>query len=68
MKSTSDSTTIKSVGNKYYEVGLMQRPSGKYYIYTMKSGEHKQELSSEVLDYGFASEVFEKTVQRMEDN
>lgn len=57
MKSLSTSKAIKSISTKKYEVSLMERTSGSYYV--QYSGyDNKFHYTDDLKDYGVASHLF----------
>jgi hypothetical protein len=70
MKQDSRSKVVKSVGKKTFEIAMMQRHTGEYYIeWTLGvNGLPGIIQSSDLLDYNLASDVFEKRLMILEGN
>lgn len=66
MNLQSESKKIKSIHGKTFEISLMERPNGHYYVESLRISESLVKESHNMLDYIVACKVFDIMLRNME--
>lgn len=65
-KLVSLSKAVKAVSTNKFAVALMERPNGRYYVHSLRTGQTRLKETDDILDYNLASKVFDMVICEME--
>jgi hypothetical protein len=64
----TEATLVKSVGNRRFDIDLLQVDSGKFYIRYTNSETGASDFSEAINDYGTATYMFDLKLMELEGN
>jgi len=68
IKLESYSRTVKSISQKSFDIALLERPNGHYYVQYRRVGTLFNHLTYDIRDYGLASIAFDMILTNLEWN